>query len=41
MLRLAALAAARHRDWRLHDALLFARRWESSMASASGALVSR
>jgi len=41
MLRLAALAAARHRDWPLHDALLLARQWESPLASASGALVSR
>jgi hypothetical protein len=40
MLRLAALAAARHRDWPLHDDLLLARRRESPIA-ASGALVSR
>jgi Ser/Thr protein kinase RdoA (MazF antagonist) len=39
MLRLAALAATRHRDWSLHDALLLARRSESPVA-ASGALVS-
>jgi Ser/Thr protein kinase RdoA (MazF antagonist) len=39
MLRLAALAAARHRDWPLHDDLLRARQWKSPIAP-SGALVS-
>jgi hypothetical protein len=39
MRRLAALAATRHQDWSLHNALLLARRSASPVA-ASGALVS-
>lgn len=40
-LRLAALAATRHRDWPLHDSLMLSRWQESPFGTASGALVSR
>jgi hypothetical protein len=40
-LRLAALAATRHRDWALHNSLMLSRWQESPFGTASGALVSR
>ncbi len=39
MLRLAALAVTRHRDWPLHDALLLARQPQSAAGSAAQAFV--